>query len=407
MKVDLISEHASPLAALGGVDAGGQNVYVAALAAALARRGAEVTVHTRRDDPALPPEMPLGPGVTVAHVDAGPPVPVAKDDLFCWMDDFAAALHRRWSVRPPDAVHSHFWMSGYAALAAAPPLGLPVVHTFHALGVVKQRHQGAEDTSPAERLEVERDILDAADRIVATCSDEVFELSRFARRPPRVTTLPCGVDLARFRPDGAIVPEPRRAPHRLVAVTRLVPRKGLGECIQALVEVPDAELVVAGGPEAPALARDPEAQRLTELARTVGVADRVTFLGRVDNHDIPAVLRSADVVLCTPWYEPFGMVALEAMACGAPVVASAVGGLVDTVVDGRTGVLVPPRDPSAIAHAVRAMLADPRYRLRLGAEGVRRARRRYSWDRIAAGMLDVYAQVARRAGTGERTAVQA
>ena len=152
----MVSEHASPLATLGGVDAGGQNVHVAALAAALARRGASVVVHTRRDDPALPRRVRTGQGVTVDHVPAGPAEVVSKDTLLPYMDAFAADLHRQWSRRRPDVVHAHFWMSGYAALEAARPLGIPVVMTFHALGVVKRRHQGSRDTSPPERLDVEQ-----------------------------------------------------------------------------------------------------------------------------------------------------------------------------------------------------------------------------------------------------------
>jgi D-inositol-3-phosphate glycosyltransferase len=406
MRVDMVSEHASPLAVLGGVDAGGQNVHVAALATALARLGVNVTVFTRRDDRRLPRRVRLAPRVVVEHVDAGPPEQVPKDELFGYMDGFADVLARRWAVRPPDVVHSHFWMSGHAALAAAPP-GVPVVHTFHALGGVKRRHQGADDTSPPQRVDVERDIVQRAARIIATCSDEVFELSRMARRAPRASIVPCGVDLRRFRPGGqALAGTPGR--QRLVVVSRLVPRKGIAECVEALADIPGAELLVAGGPPAEELADDSEARRLLGLARAHGVADRFELLGRVDNTRIPDLLRSADLVLCTPWYEPFGMTALEAMACGVPVVASAVGGLVDSVVDGETGVLVPPRDPPALAAAVRQLLADELGRVRLGRAGVDRARRRYGWERIAAATLDAYVEaIHRHAGSGPGQAVEA
>ncbi|MBV9206474.1 MAG: glycosyltransferase, partial [Actinobacteria bacterium] len=142
MRIAIVSEHASPLAVLGGTDAGGQNVAVAALARGLAERGTEVVVHTRRDDLSLPRRVPLGPGVTVDHVSAGPPEPMSKDLLLPYMDEFAAELYRQWSAERPHVVHSHFWMSGYAAVRAARPLDLPVLHTFHALGVVKRREQG-------------------------------------------------------------------------------------------------------------------------------------------------------------------------------------------------------------------------------------------------------------------------
>jgi D-inositol-3-phosphate glycosyltransferase len=390
MKVAMVSEHASPLAVLGGADAGGQNVHVAALSAALARRGAEVVVHTRRDDRGLPPRAEVAPGVTVEHVDAGPAEPVPKDDLLPWMDEFAVRLGRSFRADPPDVVHGHFWMSGRAALAAARPLGIPVVQTFHALGVVKRRHQGTKDTSPPSRLREEETLAREADRIVATCSDEVFELVRMGADLRRVAVVPCGVDVELFRPDGPAAPRPHGR-HRLLVVSRLVERKGIGDVVVAMARLPEAELVVAGGPPAGELAGDPEGRRLTALAERAGVADRVRLLGQVGRGDLPALYRSADLVVCVPWYEPFGIVPLEAMACGVPVVVSAVGGLVDSVVDGVTGVHVPTRRPRSLAAAVAGLLADPGRRASLGATGARRARRRYGWDRIARSTLEVYA----------------
>jgi len=397
MRIAMVSEHASPLAALGGVDAGGQNVHVAALSRELGRRGADVVVYTRREDPAAPRRVRLAPRVFVEHVDAGPPEPVPKDSLLPYMDAFAARLRRAWERWRPDVVHAHFWMSGRASLTAAGPLGLPVVQTFHALGVVKKRHQGPKDTSPPGRIEEEREIIRRADHIVATCSDEVFELRRLGAEPGRVSVVPCGVDLGRFAPAG---PSEERHPalRRLVIVSRLVERKGIGNAICALARLPDAELVVAGGPPASELASDPEARRFGALARRLGVEGRVRLLGRVDHARVPALLRSADVAVCVPWYEPFGIVPLEAMACGVPVVASAVGGLVDSVVHGETGLLVPPRDPEELARALRSLLADPERRRAFGEAGVRRARSRYGWPRIAAQTLEVYRGLSGGAG---------
>jgi D-inositol-3-phosphate glycosyltransferase len=397
MRLAMVSEHASPLAALGGVDAGGQNVYVAALSQALARRGIEVVVHTRRDDPGLPRRVPLAPGVDVDHVDAGPPrhISNAIDALLPYMDDFADDLARVWVRERPDLVHSHFWMSGKAALAAARPLGIPVVHTFHALGVVKRRHQGAKDTSPPERMGVERGILKRADRIIATCSDEVFELVRLGADPHRIRVVPCGVNLALFGPDGDTEP---RTPglDRIVCITRFVERKGVGNVIEALPQVPGAELVIAGGPAAEELPQDPEYRRLAELASRLGVEDRIRFTGRLERAEVPPLLRSADVVVCAPWYEPFGMVPLEAMACGTPVVGSAVGGLLDTVVHEVTGLHVPPRRPDRIAAALRELLADPSRRAELGRAGVERTHSRYGWDRVAGSVLATYRDVLER-----------
>ena len=391
----MVSEHASPLAAVGGVDAGGQNVHVAALAETIARRGAEVVVYTRRDAAHLPRRVRVTDGLTVEHVDAGPPRPVPKDELLQYMDRFAEQLSESWRVERPEVVHAHFWMSGHAARRAAQSLGVPVVQTFHALGVVKRRYQGSKDTSPPERLEIEQSIVRGAEKIIATCTDEVFELLRLGASNPKLTVIPSGVDLDLFRPEG---PREARRPgyKRLVCVGRLVERKGIGNAISALSALTDTELIVVGGPERKFLEQDPEARRLVALAHEHGVAGRVELRGRMEREKLPALLRSADALLSVPWYEPFGITALEAMACGLPVVASAVGGLIDTVVDGRTGVHVPPRDPERLAAELEPLLADRRRRIAYGRAGVQRVRRLYDWNRIAAATLDVYERVAPR-----------
>ncbi|MBD0290855.1 MAG: glycosyltransferase [Thermoleophilia bacterium] len=389
MRVAMVSEHASPLAVLGGVDAGGQNVHVASLSQELACRGCEVTVFTRRDDGALPDRVEFAPGVTVEHVPAGPARAIRKDALVPYMGAFARFLRETWAESPPDLVHAHFWMSGRATLEAARPYRIPVVQTFHALGIVKRRHQGQFDTSPPGRHASEEAIARRVDQIIATSSDEVFELLRMGADLRRVRIVPCGVDLALFHTDGPAEPR-REGLHRLVVVSRLVQRKGVGNVISALVALPSAELVVAGGGEKADLGRDPEARRLAALADELGVRERVDFRGRVERADLPALLRSADAVVCVPWYEPFGIVPLEAMACGVPVVASAVGGLLDTVVDAVTGLHVPPRSPDRLAEALRGLLADPELRARLGRAGAERARSRYSWGDVAEETLEVY-----------------
>jgi type III pantothenate kinase len=401
MRIAMVSEHASPLAALGSVDAGGQNVHVAALSAALARRGHDVVVHSRRDSPELPRRVRLGPGLEVDHVEAGPPQEIPKDGLLTFMDAFADDLARQWAADRPDVVHAHFWMSAHAALAAAHPLGIPVVQTFHALGVVKRRYQGDKDTSPPERLGIEQEIVRRADRLVCTCTDEAFELVRLGADRSRLVVIPCGVDLERFMPDGPRKPR-RNGRSRLLCVGRLVERKGIGNVITALRELPATEFVIAGGSEHDRLESDPDARRLVELARREGVADRVDLRGRVSRDELPALLRSADVLVTVPWYEPFGITALEAMACGVPVVASAVGGLIDSVVNEVTGLHVPPRDPERLADALQTLLAAPRRRAQMGRAGVRRARQLYDWNRIAASTLDVYRPLAGAESTPAR-----
>ena len=392
MKVAMVSEHASPLAVLGGVDAGGQNVHVASLAQALAARGHEVEVYTRRDGWELPDRVPLCPGVEVVHVPAGPPDPLAKDELLPYMPAFGRWLAQEWAgPARPDVVHTHFWMSGLAGVSAGAEVGVPVVQTFHALGVVKRRHQGTSDPSPRTRVKAERQLVGQVDMVIATCRDEVRELIRLGAPGERIRVIPCGVDLEHFTGAGPRLLAP--GADRLLCVSRLVERKGVDTVVRALPLLPGVELVVAGGPPVEQLCADPEAARLKALARSLEVSERVHLIGQVDHEDMPALLRSADVVVTTPWYEPFGIVPLEAMACGRPVVGTAVGGLLDTVQPEVTGLLVPPRDPAAVAAAAGRLLADPGLRVRLG-RASRRAVQRYDWSRIAADTERAYEEVA-------------
>src|SRR5690349_2501101 len=204
MRIALISEHASPLAALGGEDAGGQNTHVAALATALADAGHDVTVYTRRDDRAQPVRVPVAAGFAVVHVPAGPPRSIPKDDLLPYMGEFGAWLAKRWATHErPDVVHAHFWMSGLAALTAARRTNVPVTLTYHALGSVKRRHQGTRDASPPMRIGYERMLGRRVDRVSAQCRDEVDELTSLGVPRNRITVIPAGVDSARFVPDGA------------------------------------------------------------------------------------------------------------------------------------------------------------------------------------------------------------
>ncbi|HST84027.1 MAG TPA: glycosyltransferase [Kineosporiaceae bacterium] len=416
MRIAMVSEHASPLATLGGVDAGGQNVHVACLARALAARGHEVDIYTRRDNLDLPERVRLAPRVQVVHVPAGPAQSIPKDALLEWMPTFGDWLAGAWSgptgrrgLRRPDVVHAHFWMSGVAAVravqrleATAGPAGaIPVVQTFHALGSVKRRFQGLDDTSPPERIATERMLAEFVDQVIATCSDEVQEIDRMQAVPKDVRIVPCGVDLHRFTPTG-----PRSLPAgriesgtgtRLLCVGRLVERKGVDTVVQALAQLPQCQLVVAGGPAFEDLNTDAEAIRLRALADDLGVGDRVQLIGRVGHTELPSLLRWADIVVATPWYEPFGIVPLEAMACGRPFIGSAVGGLLDTVVPGVNGQLVAPRDPQELADGLRAMLADPPKLEAMGRAARQIMLSGYGWDRIAEQVVAAYSSVV---GTG-------
>jgi glycosyltransferase involved in cell wall biosynthesis len=407
MRIALISEHASPLAVLGGEDAGGQNTHVAELSAALADEGHDVRVYTRRDAIDLPPVVRTPDGVSVVHVPVGPAQPLPKDELLPYMPEFGRWLVGQWRDGDwtPTVAHAHFWMSGLAALAAGRQTGVPVVLTYHALGTVKRRHQGARDTSPARRVGCERELGRAVDRVVAQCQDEVRELIRMGVPRARIVVVPSGVNHLTFSPIGPAAPRDPDRP-RILTVGRLVERKGFQDVIRALRTVPRATCVVVGGPPAGLLADDPHALRLEALARACGVAHRVELVGAIRRAEMASWYRSADVLVAAPWYEPFGLTPLEAMACGVPVIGTAVGGLIDTVVDGVTGDLVPAGDPAALGTALRQLLRDRRRRSAYATAALDRAGRYYSWKRAAAELVEVYATVSGVPATGLRPSLR-
>ncbi|MGE5288707.1 MAG: glycosyltransferase [Micromonosporaceae bacterium] len=401
MKIDFVCSHVSPLAAADGCGTAGQNVHVNGLARELGRRGHQVRIYTRRDSPTLPARVRTSPRVTVEHVPAGPPRSLPRDKQLSCMSQFGAFLADRWLRDPPDVVHAHFWLNGMAALAGARELGLTVIQTFHGLGVAARRHQCADDTGPSARIRLEAAIARGVGAILATCSDEVFELARMGVPRRLIRVVPSGVDTGQFTPEG---PAARRGEAaRLVTVGRLVKHSGLEDILRAMASVPDCELVVAGGPPKAKLRHDREYRRLAKLAGQLGVSSRVRFCGRVSRRDMPAMLRSADLVVSVPWYDPSGLVPLEAMACGTPVVASAVGGHTDAVVDGATGVLVPPREPQVLARQIRELLASPMLRQGYGIAAADRVCARHGWERIAQETIAVYKD-ARRTDASERVA---
>ncbi|SCL23679.1 Glycosyltransferase involved in cell wall bisynthesis [Micromonospora rhizosphaerae] len=395
MRIAMISEHASPLAVLGEEDAGGQNTHVAELAAALVGEGHDVRVYTRRDSTSLPESVSTPDGYQVCHVPAGPACRVPKDQLLAYMGEFGRWLADRWRHGDwrPEVAHAHFWMSGLATVHAGRRTGVPVVLTYHALGTVKRRHQGARDTSPPGRAGYERALGRAVDRVIVQCADEVGELVRMGVPRSRMALVPSGVNQGVFRPDGPAAPRDPARP-RILTVGRLVERKGFLEVVRALPAAPDAECVVVGGPPADLLPADAFARRLRALAESCGVADRVRLIGGVPREEMSRWYRSADVLVAAPWYEPFGLTPLEAMACAVPVIGTNVGGIADTVVDGLTGDLVPPRDPRALGRAIRRLLADKLRRFAYATAALDRIRSRYSWKRCAQQLGAVYAAVA-------------
>ncbi|NEC08672.1 glycosyltransferase [Streptomyces sp. SID7909] len=395
-RIALVSAHTGPLPQPDGPDLDGQSVYVAQLAACLAGRGHDVTLYTRRDRPDRPTLVRTASGVKVVHVPAGPPVPVPKDELLTWMPEFGAYLARIWRLNRPDVVHAHFWTSGTAALTGARGAGIPVVQTFHTLGTTERRHRGGEDAGPPERADIETRIAREVHRTLATSADEMNELLALGVPRARITVVPCGVDTGHYAPV-PLADRPTGAAFRLLSVGRLDPRQGFDRAVEALAAIPGAELLIAGGPDAQLLFADPEAERLRKAAARHGVAERVRLLGHVPRALMPHLMSSADLLLSLPRHAPSALVPIEAMACGTPVVATAVGGQMDAVVDGVTGTLVPPADDEThdLAATIRGLLGDPARLARYGAAARTHALARFSWDEVTDAVCRVYADLAR------------
>lgn len=403
LRIGMISEHASPLAHAGSVDAGGQNVYVSQVARALAAMGHHVDVLTRRDDPALPAVVDVRPGMRVVHIDAGPPEFVPKEDLLQHMPAFTRASRQLMQRSVGyDLIHANFFMSGSVGLALRHIFEVPLVMTFHALGLVRREHQGSADTFPAARIDIERRIVQGADRLIAECPQDRDDLVRlYGARTDAISTVPCGVDLSMFGPRDRAQARRRLGLREdefvVLQLGRLVPRKGIDNVIRAVGLMDRAlqpRLLVVGGESVePDERRTPEIARLRAVARGAGVADLVTFTGRRDVAELPDYYAAADVFVTTPAYEPFGITPLEAMACGTPVVGSAVGGIQYSVVDGVTGYLVPPNQPPALAERLAWLCSNPALRGALGRAGMARVRSQFTWERVASQLAEVYQQV--------------
>lgn len=394
MRVGLVCAQAGPSARPDSV--AGTHQHVARVAAELAALGHDVRVYERRDDPELPAVVAEPAGYRVERVPVGPPAPTPSGLLVPHVPEFGRWLAERWSDGwSPEVVHGHFWIGGLAAASAVRSTIVPVVQTFHSLGTEQRRHLGQAYYGPGERIPLERALSRAVDLAVAQCTDEVEELTRMGLNRAAVAVVPSGVDTERFRQEGDAQPREGRRP-RILAPGGLAPGHGQDDLIRAMRLVGDAELVIAGGPAEGSLANHAEARRLRELARESGVAEQVRLVGTVPHEEMPTWYRSADLVASTPQYASAGRVAMEAMACGVPVVGYAIGGIADTVVDQVTGRLVAARDERALGITMRRLLADDAERFAYSHAAVDRVRCRYTWDRTAGALERLYERVVGR-----------
>jgi D-inositol-3-phosphate glycosyltransferase len=405
-RIALISEHASPLCVLGGVDSGGQNVYVGQVAKQLAQLGYDVDVFTRRDCDRLPEIAEWESGIRIVHVPAGPPSFVRKEEMLPFMDEFTAYLLRFCQCQPEcyDVVHANFWMSGLAACELKKALGVPFVITFHALGRVRRLHQKDADRFPDQRFAVEDRIVAEADRILAECPQDEEDLIRhYNADAAKITIVPCGFDPAELSPMSKPlarfalnIPPDERV---ILQLGRMVPRKGVDTVVRALgrlVRQHDLRprlLIVGGEADVPDPELTPEIGRLQKLAREEGVEDLVTFVGRRGRETLKYYYSAADLFATVPWYEPFGITPVEAMACGTPVVGSNVGGIKYSVRDGETGYLVPPKDPDLLAERLAHLYQHPKVMALLSRQAVRRANDLFTWEKVTAAVAAVYEEV--------------
>jgi D-inositol-3-phosphate glycosyltransferase len=401
-RIAMISEHASPFGILGGVDSGGQNVYVGQLAKHLAQRGYQVDIFTRRDRALLPEIADWIEGVRLIHVPAGPATEIRKEDLLPYMAEFTEYVLNACKETPYDLIHANFWMSGLVAAEIKRALNIPFVITFHALGRVRRFYQGTADEFPDERFEIEDRLVQEADQIIAECPQDETDLIQLYNADPRkITTIPCGFDPAEFwclnkalarvalgmQPDEKVV----------LQLGRMVPRKGVDTAIAGFAQFAQsdsARLIIVGGEpndEDPRIVQ--EVQRLEQLADQLGVRDRIQFVGRKGREVLRYYYSAADVFITTPWYEPFGITPVEAMACGTPVIGSNVGGIKFSVQDGETGYLVPPKEPDAIAQRLRHFYDHPKLREIMSRQAVQRANALFTWQKVADAVATLYQSI--------------
>jgi D-inositol-3-phosphate glycosyltransferase len=397
MRVAVISVHTSPLARPGGAKAGGLNVYVLELARELASAGCEVDIFSRAASPDVQPVIQLEKGLRAIHLTAGPKAPLTPADVYEHLDAFERELSAFVEVdgRAYDVIHSHYWLSGLIGERLKAAWHVPHVTMFHTLGEIKNRSSYNENETEL-RIESEAAILKGVDRVIcATEQERAFIRQLYGADAEKVTVIPLGVDLERFQPlakQAARDALGLKNERIVLFVGRLEPLKGVDILINAAAMIEsdvDCSVLIVGGDES----SDAQVQELRDLARANGIEHRVAFVGAVDHEQLPLYYNAADVCVVPSHYESFGLVAIEAMASGVPVVASRVGGLTGTVKDGETGYLIPWLCPEPFAERIELLLDNEPLRRSLGL-AAREAVTRYRWQNVAAAVREVYESLA-------------
>lgn len=390
MRIALVSQQVSPVETPPSTELAQYGTRMRELAGELVRGGHQVAVYARQSRPELPKRCRVAGGVVVEHLDAPATGACGDEALLEHVPALSAGLRARWRRQPPDVVHALDWVSGTAALVAGREVGVPVAQTFPSLGAALCRRHAGEVSR--ERIRLEPAVGRGADAVLATTSAEASELTDLGVRYGSIRVVPCGVDTDRFQPSGPTAKRTGRP--RLVAAAPLTAHGGLDTLIRSMPRMPGVELVVTCELSRRQLEADDVYRRLAILARRLDVAERIVFACQVSGTALPALYRSADVFVDAAWYQPCGLSTLQAMACGVPVVATAVDSHVDIVVDGVTGSQVPPGQPGQLAERIRWLLGQATLRECFGTAGADRARARYSWGRIGSETIAAYRSVA-------------
>ena len=404
-RIAFISEHASPLATLGGTDSGGQNVYVAELPRQLVKLGYEVDIYTRKESENIKEVISWVPGIRVIHVKAGPAAILPKEELLGLMNEFSKSMIAFMLANDLhyELIHANFFMSALVASRIKHQLNIPYVVTFHALGLVRKMHQKEKDTFPPERIDIEKRIVNDADRIIAECPQDRMDLIKlYDASPAKISIVPCGFSAKEFYPiDKRWARQLLNLPQDqkiILQLGRMVPRKGIDNVIKAVSEIrkrnlPACLVIVGGEHDTPDPLLSPELARLQKLVDDEGVNPFVVFTGRKQRDALKFYYAAADIFITTPWYEPFGITPLEAMACGKPVIGSNVGGIKYTVEDGKTGFLVPPHDPKTLAEKIEMLIADEKLMAAMKRNALKRVNKYFTWRNVADACSELYRKV--------------
>ena len=407
MNIAIISYHTCPLATLGGKDTGGMNVYVRDLTKYLGSMGIHADVFTRSQDEHIPHVLhELGCGNRVVHIPAGPENPRPKAELQKYLPEFVNGILNFSETKriTYDLIHSHYWLSGLAALQLKEKWNIPVIQMFHTLALLKNIiARSTEEMEGDYRIDGEREVINQVDRIVASTIDEKENLIKLYSSPKeKISIIPPGVDIARFYPisndeakEFLNIPADEKM---ILFVGRIEPLKGIDTLIKAIAQMRKSDVlstcphylyIIGGEPNSENGNGNQEIERLKALCEEFGVGDMILFMGKKDQNTLQYYYSAAEIVVMPSNYESFGMVALEAMACGTPVVATQVGGLQHLIQNGKTGFIVPYNNPDSLEEKLTQLICLPELRAQMSRNSIEYART-YSWERITPRIIDLY-----------------